>query len=59
MSLLAALLLVWAAVVAAEAYRRTAPGAPRGTVVLVVTIVLVLLWLFFDVLRAAHVVRVG
>lgn len=55
MSLLAALLLVWAAVVACEAYRRTAPAAPRSTVVLVITILLVALWLFFDVLRGAGV----
>jgi hypothetical protein len=53
MTLLASLLLVWAAVVACEAYRRTAPAAPRSTVVLVVTILLVLLWLFFDVLGIA------
>lgn len=51
MTLLESLLLVWAAVVACEAYRRTAPAAPRATVVLVVTILLVSLWLLFDVLR--------
>lgn len=57
MSLLTALLIVWAAVIAAEAYRRTAPAAPRGTVVLVITILLVALWLIFDVFRGT-VVRI-
>jgi O-antigen ligase len=57
MSILTAIILIWAAVVAAEAYRRTAPPAPRATVVLVVTLVLVLLWLFFDVFHAGA--RVG
>ena len=54
MTLLEALLLVWAAVVACEAYRRTAPAAPRATVVLVITIILVVFWLFFDVLRGGR-----
>lgn len=51
MTLLAVLLLLWAAVVATEAYRRTGPGSPRATVVLVITIVLVAMWLLFDVFR--------
>lgn len=55
MSLLAALLLVWAAIVACEAYRRTTPAPPRATLVLVVTVVLVVLWLVFDVLRVARI----
>lgn len=51
MTLLAVLLLLWTAVVATEAYRRTSPAAPRATVVLVITVVLVALWLLFDVFR--------
>jgi hypothetical protein len=51
MSLLTVLIIAWAAAVAAEAYRRTGPPAPRGIVVLVLTIVLLVLWLFFEVLR--------
>jgi hypothetical protein len=58
MSLLTVILIAWAAIVAAEAYRRTGPTAPRGVVVLVITIVLLVLWLFFEVLRVG-VTRIG
>lgn len=57
MSLLTVLLIAWAAFWAAEAYRRTSPAAPRGIVVLVVTVVLLVLWLFFEVVRGG--VRYG
>lgn len=51
MSTLTVILILWTALVAAEAYRRTGPPAPRGIVVLVITIVLLILWIFFEVFR--------
>lgn len=51
MSILTVILIGWAALIAAEAYRRTGPPAPRGIVVLVITIVLLVLWFFFEVFR--------
>lgn len=56
MSPFAALLLAFAVIVAVEAYRRSAPPAPRATLVLVLAVVLLTLWLLFDVVG---VVRIG
>jgi hypothetical protein len=49
------IMLVWALILATEAYRRTAP-APRGTVAIVVSVVLIS-WLILDALGGA--VRIG
>jgi hypothetical protein len=55
-TLIGAVLLLFAVIVATEAYRRTGPLPPRATVVLAVAIVLVVLWVL-DLMGALRLGR--